>query len=49
MTDKEFRNQMIQHRRKKKDKALKAIIILLCVLVVIYTGFLLGLIYLIWG
>lgn len=49
MTDKEFRNQMVQHRRKKRDKTLKAIIILLCVLVVMYTGFLLGLIYLIWG
>lgn len=49
MTDKEFRNQMVQHRRKKRDKTLKAIIILLCALGVINTGFLVGLIYLIWG
>lgn len=47
--DKEFKGKMVQHRRKKRDRTLKTIIILLCVLVVMYTGFLLGLIYLIWG
>lgn len=46
MTGRTFRILLTRHKR---DKALKAIIILLCVLVVIYTGFLLGLIYLIWG
>ena len=49
MEDKKFKDKMIRHRRKKRDRTLKTIIILLCVLVVMYTGFLLGLIYLIWG
>lgn len=44
--DRKFKILLARHKR---DKALKTIIILLCVLVVIYTGFLVGLIYLIWG
>lgn len=47
--DKKFKDKMIRHRRKKRDRTLKTIIILLCVLGVINTGFLVGLIYLIWG
>lgn len=44
--DRKFKILLARHKR---DKALKTIIILLCVVVAMYTVFLLGLIYLIWG
>lgn len=46
MTDREFRRRLIQHKRKRRDRTLKAIIVLLCALVVIYTVALIGVLYL---
>lgn len=49
MTDREFRQKLMRHKRKRRDGTLKVIIFLLSIFVGFYAGVLVGLLYLAQG